>query len=47
MRAEDPVEKIYACSRLTNSSAKSKWFILQFPPVTSSSMRLWLSIQFI
>ena len=28
-RTEDPVEKIYACS--TNSSAKSKWFILQFP----------------
>jgi len=32
MRAQDPVEKIHACS--TNSSAKSKRFILQFPTVT-------------
>jgi len=45
MRAEDPAEKIHACS--TNSCAKSKRFILQFPTVTPSSMRLWLSIQFI
>ena len=30
----------------TNSSAKSKRFILQFPTVTPSSTRLWLSIQF-
>ena len=45
MRAEDPSEKIHACS--TNSCAKSKRFILQSPTVTPSSMRLWLSIQFI
>jgi len=45
IRAEDPVETINACS--TNSSAKRKRFILQFPTATSSSMRLWLPIQFI
>jgi len=45
MRAEDPVENIHTCS--TNLSTKSKRFILQFPKVTPSSTRLWLSIQFI
>jgi len=45
MRAEDPVGKIHAC--ITNLSAKSKLFILQFPTVTPSSRRLWPSIQFI
>jgi len=34
-------EKITACS--TKSSAKSKQFVLQFPTVTPSSARLWLS----
>jgi len=43
--AEDPAEEIHACS--TNSSAKSKRFILQFPTVTPSLKRLWLSIQFL
>jgi len=42
MRAEDPVEKIHACS--ANSSAKSKRFTLLFPTVTLSSTRLCLSI---
>jgi len=42
MRAEDPDKKIHACS--TNASAKNKRFILQFPTVTLSSTRLWLSI---
>jgi len=44
-RAEDPVEKIHACS--TNSSAKNKRFIQQFPAGTPLSTRLWLSIQLI
>ena len=45
MRAEYPIAKMHACS--TNSSTKSKRFILQFPTVTPSSTRLWLSIKFI
>ena len=37
MSAEDPAEKIHACS--TNSSAKRKRFILQFATVTPLSTR--------
>ena len=44
MRAENPVEKIHACN--TDSSAKSKRFILQSPTVTLLLTRLWLSIHF-
>ena len=36
-----------SAKRSTNSSAKRKRFSLQFPTVTPSSTRLWLSIQFI
>jgi len=45
MRAEDPVEKIHACS--TNSPAKKALFILKFPTVTPSSTRWRLAIRFI
>jgi len=41
MQAEDPIEKIHASS--TNSSGKSKRFILQFPTVTPLWRGRWLS----
>jgi len=38
MLAEEPVEMIHACN--TNSSAKSKRFILQFPTVARPCRRV-------
>ena len=44
VHVEDPGQTMQAAP---NPLQKSKWLILQFPTATSSSTRLWLSIQFV